>query len=177
MKTEYEVRVLEIDKEEIIKKIEELGGTLEGIYDQRRYTYDTKPKSEGKWIRLRTTGDITTLAIKEVTSNKIDGTKELEIEVSEFEDTNKIMMHLGYDDPYYQENKRTRYTLNDVELDIDEWPLIPAYLEIEAKNEEKIEETINLLGIDKLKVTTNKVKSIFKEIYQIDIDEVRELKF
>ena len=43
MKTEYEVRVLEINQDEMIKKIEELGATKKGTFDQKRYVYDLKP--------------------------------------------------------------------------------------------------------------------------------------
>jgi adenylate cyclase, class 2 len=32
----------------------------------------------------------------------------------------------------YQENKRTSFTLSNARLELDEWPLIPPYLEIEA---------------------------------------------
>ena len=48
MNTEYEIRVLEIDKE------------------QKRYVYDIIPKEDGKWIRLRTNGRKTTLTYKKM---------------------------------------------------------------------------------------------------------------
>ncbi len=32
-----------------------------------------------------------------------------------------------------QENKRCHYILEDVEIDIDSWPMIPDYIEIEGK--------------------------------------------
>ena len=51
MKTEYEIRVLEINKEEIIKKLEKLGATKLGEFNQKRYVYDLKPIDENKWIR------------------------------------------------------------------------------------------------------------------------------
>lgn len=56
MNTEYEIRVLEIDKEKLIKKLEELGAEFKGDNEQKRYVYDTIPKEDGKWIRLRTNG-------------------------------------------------------------------------------------------------------------------------
>ena len=36
MKTEYEIRILEIDKESIVKKLESLGGIRKGEYNQKR---------------------------------------------------------------------------------------------------------------------------------------------
>ena len=85
MKTEYEIRVLEINKEEIIKKLEELGAKENGSFEQKRYVYDLKPAENGKWIRLRTNGEVTTLTYKDIVSDTIDGTKEIEIEVEDFE--------------------------------------------------------------------------------------------
>ena len=104
---EYEVRVLEINKEEIQNKLNELGATLVEDVFQRRYVYDFNPVNPNKWIRLRTNGKKTTLTIKEVVDkNKIGGTKELEVEVSDFELTNIALNELGFKHRNYQENKR-----------------------------------------------------------------------
>ena len=46
-----------------------------------------------------------------------------------------MLEEMGYKAHTYQENKRTRYMLDGVEFDIDSWPYIPTYLEIEGKNE------------------------------------------
>ena len=64
----------------------------------------------------------TTLTIKTVEKDTIDGTKELEIEVNDFEKTNEILNQLGYMPKGYQETKRTEYVLDDVIFDIDRWP-------------------------------------------------------
>ena len=109
MKTEYETRILEINKEELIKKLEDLKATKIADYHQKRYIYDFNPVIKGKWLRLRDTGKETTLTIKEIKNDTIDGTKELEIKVSDFETTNLILEELGYIHRSYQENKRTRY--------------------------------------------------------------------
>ena len=61
MHTEIEERILDINKEEIINKLESLGATKVGEWFYRRYTYDFTPKRESEWIRLRTNGVETTL--------------------------------------------------------------------------------------------------------------------
>ena len=66
MNTEYEIRVLEIDKEKLIKKLEELGAEFKGDNEQKRYVYDFNPINENKWIRLRTNGRKTTLTYKKM---------------------------------------------------------------------------------------------------------------
>lgn len=96
MHIEYEVRVLEINVKEIEKKLKEVGAKFCWDHLQKRYVYDFMPKIEGKWIRLRTNGDKTTLTIKNIVSSQIDGTQELEIVVDDFEKTNSILNELGF---------------------------------------------------------------------------------
>ncbi len=177
MHTEYEVRVLEIDKEKIIKKLESLGAKKIADYNYKRRIYNFIPKSPYKWIRLRTDGNKTTLTIKELKSLEIDGTKEMEIVVSDFEETNNMLNELGYKSHTYQENKRTRYLLNDVEFDIDSWPYIPTYLEIEGKDEKSVKDMIELLEIDKDKVTSIDVQGVFRQFYNIEISNIPVVKF
>ena len=95
MNTEYEVRVLEIDALKIEKQLEDLGAVLQWDHSQKRYVYDFIPKIEGKWIRLRTNGDKTTLTIKNIVSSEIDGTQELEIEGKSEEAVYKVLDKLN----------------------------------------------------------------------------------
>ena len=177
MHTEIEERILDINKEEIINKLESLGATKVGEWFYRRYTYDFTPKRESEWIRLRTNGVETTLTYKNVETREIDGTKELEIVVDNFEETNEFLEVLGYKHKNYQETKRIRYYLNDVEVDIDTWPMIPTYMELEGPSVEKVKEVEELLGVDKSKITTLYSDEIASEIYGVDILAVKELKF
>ena len=65
-------------------------------------------------------------------------------------------------------NNRIRYMLDGVEIDIDSWPMIPTYLEIEGKDEASVLTMVEKLGLDKEKVTSLDVQSVYKEIYNID---------
>ena len=177
MHTEFEARVLDINKELVIKKLEELGAKKIAEFDYKRRVYNFNPPTDHKWIRLRTDGNKTTLTIKKIENLSIDGTKEMEIEVSNFEETNRMLEELGYRAHTYQENKRIRYVLNDVELDIDSWPYIPTYLEIEGKDEESVKNMIKLLEVNEDKVTSIDVQGVFKEFYNIDIASVPVVKF
>ena len=177
MKTEYEIRIIEINKEEMIKKLEELGAIKKGEFEQKRYVYDLNPIENGKWIRLRTNGVVTTLAYKDIVSNTIDGTKEVEIEVDDFYKTNEFLEKIGFVNRSYQENKRIQYIFNDVEIDIDSWPMIPTYMEIEGKSKEDVLKMLNILNIEESKATALNCDDIYKEIYNIDISKIKELKF
>ena len=175
MHTEYEVRILEIDLDDVKKRLEKANAKFEWDRLQRRYVYDFIPKIDGKWIRLRTNGDKTTLTIKNLVSSEIDGTQELEIVVDDFERCNLILKELGYEARGYQENRRIQYDMYGVEIDIDSWPNIPTYLEIEGPSEEKVYSAVEALGFKKEDCTTKDVDSIYK-YYGYNLDEICNLK-
>ena len=177
MHTEYEVRVLEIDVYAIIEKLEKLGAKKIGDWNYRRYVYDVKPKEEGKWIRLRTNGESTTLTYKNIIDNSINGTKEVEINVNSFDNTNEFLECIGFKSRSYQENKRVRYMLDDVEIDIDTWPMIPSYLEIEGDSEDDVMRIVNKLGLETSNLTSLSPQDIYIDIYGIDIRDMDVLKF
>ena len=76
MDTEFEVKILDIDVEEIKKKLDSIGAKKYLDRSMRRYVYDITPGDNSKWLRLRDDGENTTLTIKEIHNDNIDGTKE-----------------------------------------------------------------------------------------------------
>jgi len=176
MQTEFEAKILEINIEDIVKKLDKLWAKRIWEKLQKRLVYDFNPKKENSWIRLRDNGTKTTLTIKEINNDQIDGTEELEVEVEDFERTNLILEKLGYISKLYQENKRISYTLDDIEIEIDTRPLIPPYLEIEAKSLIDIEETIKKLGFDVSQTTSMNTIKVYKK-YWIELETIKELKF
>ena len=179
MDIEKEITILNIDKESFIKSLLAAGAQKETEeLLQVRYTYDFTPVNPNKWIRLRTNGKKSTLTIKEIVDNsQIGGTKEWEIVVSDFEETNRILNELGYTHRNRQENKRQVFTLDGVEISIDSWPLIPPYAEFEAKSEEDILALVKKLNVKEEDITTLDVTSIYKQIYNIDILSIKNLTF
>ena len=176
VKAENEVRVLDIDVDQFVSLLKERGATYVDTYFQRRYVYDLKPKQVGKWLRLRTNGKETTLTIKHIESDKIDGTKELEIVVSDFDITYSILKELGYQEKGYQENKRIRYLLDGVEIDIDSWPHIPTFVEFEGDSPSIVMDVVKKLGFDEKQITTLDVDSIYRH-YDYDLDSIYDLRF
>lgn len=172
MKSEIECRLLEVNVIEFISKLKNANASLVGDWLQIRNCYDFTPVRDNSWIRLRTNGIETTLTIKEINSSNIDGTKESEIIVSDFETTNEILNKLGYKVRSRQENRRIRYMLDGVEIDIDFWPMIPAYVEFEAESEEAIKSICKKLDINFDSLTTLDVEKVYKK-YGIDINKLR----
>jgi len=175
MKKEIEARLLDVDVESFREKLDKANAQFVGDWLQMRYCYDFNPARENSWIRLRTNGKDTTLTIKEIGDARIDGTKESEVVVSDFDTTNEILEKLGYVARSKQENRRIRYVLDDVEVDIDIWPMIPPYVEFEAASEDLIRRCVEKLGIDFDLLVTLDVQSVY-EHYGIDILSIDELK-
>ena len=176
MNTEIEVRILNIKKEDLISKLENNNAEFIGDWLQVRYVYDFKPVDPHRWIRLRTNGITNTLTIKEVHDKTELGTKELEIEVSSIEKTHEILEKLGYKRRSIQENKRIRYMLNDVEIDIDTWPKLNTYVEFEADSLDKIKEVIALLGFDYNDAVTQDAQDIYMSLGYTQ-EDLNNLKF
>ena len=169
--------MLEVSVEDVISQLEKLGAKKKGVYHQKRFVYDFVPAQKGRWIRLRSNGSCTTLTIKEIKSLMVDGTNELEIVVSDFDETNRILQKLGYLPRTYQENFRIEYTMDGVNFDIDKWPKIPPYMEIEGFSEQSVLDAIDMLGIPHEKFITNDVDSIYRINYGIILDEIDTLEF
>lgn len=177
MKIENEARALMINEEEVLKKIKNRSLQFVSAEFQKRYVYDFNPPVKGKWIRLRTDGKKTTLTIKEILDNSISGTKEIEIYVSDFIKTNEILNELGYLPRSFQENFRIEFKNDVASFDVDFWPEIAPYLEIESTSKELVEEFFKEFGYTLEQITAINVDSIYKDIYGIDLDNIKELKF
>lgn len=158
MNQEYEVKFLDIDVPEIEKKLKDIGAEKVGEFFYKRITFDFPDlnlKNKGAWLRLRDEGNRTTLTWKKRLGMKAhdgsasdDGMEEVEVVVSDFESTATILRSIGMVDKFYQENRRTRYKQGSVEFDIDIWPRLNPYLEIEGPSWEAVERAIHGLGLD-----------------------------
>ena len=177
MNIENEKTILDIDKKEFVAKLL-IAGAKEVCPERKqiRCVYDIDPNNKNKWMRLRTNGEKTTLTIKEISNNSKVGAKEIEIEVSDFEETNKILEELGYHARNRQENLRHIFEIDGAEVSIDTWPMIPPYAEIEAEDLSQIENVLNTLDVDRNKTTKLDVVSIYNEIYGIDVMAITDLR-
>ena len=163
MKEELELRILDVDVNKVIDKLEKMGAEKVGDWHYIRYIYDTKPFDDDKWIRLRSNGEEITLTYKNFANDSIDGVKELEIGVSDLQKTKEFLEILGYEHISFQENKRIRYMYNDIEIDIDTWPYLNAYVEVEANSKDKVIEIVDELKVYGSEVTAKNVQSIYLE--------------
>ena len=107
---------------------------------------------------------------------KIDGTKEIEFPVPSFEQAHEFLEMIGRPHANYQENIRTQYILTGVEVDIDEWPSIPTYVEIEGKNKQEVLDTIKKLGLENHEITSQNTIEVYKR-YDKNLLKIKNLRF
>jgi len=175
MGEEYETKILDINVKEIQEKLKKLGAKRIKEVFFRRYIYDINLKNN-EWIRLRTDGKETEITYKFKRGKGIADTEEINVSVNDFEKTSKILEKIKCEGIYYQENKRVIYRLGDIEFDIDTWPRIPTYLEIESTSEAKVHEGLRLLGLEGKDIGHPSVKDVYEK-YGIDLHKFKELKF
>jgi adenylate cyclase, class 2 len=173
---EYEARVLEIDPEHIKQKILACGGQAVRESLMRRYVYSIDKRDLNRFIRLRDTGFEVTLTYKEIKHDGIDGTEETELVVDDFDKTDEFLSRLGYQEKWYQENYRSSFQLADARLEIDRWPRIPPYLEIEADSYEEVIRIAALLGVLEDQLIGENTLKIYVH-YGINLKKIKDLRF
>ncbi len=182
---EIEVKFLDIHKEALEQKLLSFGAVKVGDYNYRRKVFDFpdgRLDKDGGWIRLRDEGEQITLTYKQrfgVASSKEllgGGMNELEVKVSNFEETEKILAAIGLVELIYVENKRTRYTLDGVEVDIDTWPLLDPHVEIEGKSWDAVQAMALKLGLNWEERVSGSSRAVYKK-RGFDEDSYKVLTF
>ena len=132
-----------------------------------------------KWIRLRQTNDKTTIAIKHILApndTNIQQMSETELVVSDIQTANSLLEALGFSYKCHQEKERISYILDDHPIDIDTWPGLPTYVEVEGKSEEDLKDFLFKLGYSLSDTVSCTVDEIYLQ-HGISILDRRELKF
>jgi len=173
---EFEAKALEIDCTDIALRIAAAGGSHVADRTMRRFVYDIRPGEQGRWIRLRDTGSEVTLCVKEISGDAVDGTRETETTVGDFDTAHELLGRLGFVPKAYQENLRSSWLLDGVRLEIDSWPLIPPYLEIEGDDATQVWKTADRLALNREDLTSENTTAVYAR-YGIDLESIRELRF
>jgi len=154
MKSEIEVKFLDVDIEDIRQRLRTAGAELEQPMRLMKRALIEEPHhiKENSFIRIRDEGDKTTLAFKRRSlpdeTTTIDSTKEIETTVGDFDTTVEIFAEAGWQYITLQESRRETWHLDSAEVVIDEWPWIQPYIEIEADSEAIVKAVADKLGFD-----------------------------
>ncbi|HBH16761.1 MAG TPA: adenylyl cyclase, partial [Candidatus Veblenbacteria bacterium] len=110
MQTEIEAKWIVSDLDIIRNKLSELKANLdqpERLMRRKPFDFpDNRLEKVGGWVRVRDEGDKITLAYKQLNDRSLHGTKEVSVEVSDFNNTCQILEAVGLEAKSYQETKR-----------------------------------------------------------------------
>ncbi|MFT4343207.1 MAG: class IV adenylate cyclase [Candidatus Woesearchaeota archaeon] len=147
---EIEVKILNINPNEITKKLHSISAKklFEGTIHSYYYDYkDESLRDKGIRFRLRDYGDKVVLTLKEKQDDKVyQVCNEHEIHVSNKEETEEIIKKLGLELVRKETRKRTSYKLENAIVEIDEYEDIPPLLEIESTSKDEIQKLIAFFG-------------------------------
>lgn len=181
MDIEFEARFLAIDTDAVRNKLAAQGGvcvmprTL-----MRRIVFKNDDIAErGGWLRLRDEGRRITMTYKQTTgdTSAIDTTLEAEIQVNDFQAAKTMLEAMGFKALRYQENYREEWKLGAVTLDLDTWPGLSTFLEIEGPGEEAVHTTAKALGLDFAHASYGSVDEVYLAVLDRDILAEKTLTF
>lgn len=149
MKTEYEAKFLNVNIDDARTALHAAGAVLEQpMRLMRRVVIDTDYMTKKEaFVRVRDQGDKVTLTYKQFDSPSVDGAKEHEVTVSDFDQTIALLSAAGLPYGSFQESKRETWRFDNVEIVIDEWPWLKPYIEIESDNEASVRAFAGTLGL------------------------------
>ena len=107
---------------------------------------------------------------------EVQAVGEREVNTSSFEETNSILESIGIVKRSYQEKIRYSFKLDGADIEIDLWPMLTPYMEIECDDIDIIKSIITRLGFDDKEVVSTNTQQLYREI-GIDLQETPELKF
>lgn len=185
MKAEIEVKFLDVNFDDVRAKLTALGGLCEQpMREMRRVTIDNDFMKTGKdaFLRVRDEGRKVTMTYKQFDNLSVDGAKEIEVEVSNYEDTIALLDQAGLKATSRQHTKRETWRLDGVEIMLDEWPWLKPYIEIEGKSEEALKRVAKQLGFNWSNAVFGDVMQAYRAEYphlgpKDTIGTVREVKF
>jgi len=176
MQTEIEAKWLNIDVATLRRKLESVGATLvqpERLMTRLIYDYaDMRLEKTGGWVRVRNEGDKITLSYKQLSDRTVLGTKEVSVIVDDFDATCSLLEAIGMRSNSFQETKRESWKLGGVEVELDTWPWIPSFIEIEAPSEKELQSTAEKLGLAYSEALHGSVETAYQAVYDVSEEEI-----
>lgn len=178
---EIEVRFLDIDKNALVKKLRSLKARdLGDDFLSELIFYDKAGKwqdKEKKFVRIRKTKAGVFMAFKHNQEDTATGTTEIEIQVSDFQKTKEFLEAVGLSPFREQEKKRRTFRLGDVTIDIDTWPSVPTYVELEGPNEAALKAAAEKLCFNWSNAVFESPRFVIEKYYKIPVSKLHFFTF
>ncbi len=177
---ETEVRFLEVDKDALVKKLTSLGATDRGevlLEEVIIYDKDIKWRDEKRFIKIRKSDDVTTLTYKRHLPRAVDGAEEIELKIDDADQAIAFLEKLGFVAFRHQQKFRHTFILKEVTFDIDTWPKVPTYVELEGPTMEALKDAAQSVGFNWKDVTYEDPRFVIEEIYHIPVGSLHWFTF
>jgi len=180
MHKEIEARFLDIDKQRLIKRLATIDAADKGevllteiiFYDKKNTWSD-----EGRYVRIRSTGDETRITYKHNQAQTIDSAREIEFVIPDIKLAKQFLEAIGLVASRYQEKLRHTFEKDSVTVDIDTWPQVPTYVELEGPSEESIKSVAELLDFKWKDAVFEDARGIIQNHYNIPVTKLRYFTF
>lgn len=179
---EIEAKFLEIDKQALVTKLRSLGAEDLGEDFLREIIfYDAAGKwvGEGKtFVRIRERGEgEIRLTYKNLEAATATGTEEIEFSIDDVGKAKNFLEKLGLVAHRDQEKKRHSFKLGEAVVDIDTWPDVPTYVELEGPSEHAIREAAEKLGYDWKDAVFANSRMVLEKHYKIPMGKLKYFTF
>lgn len=175
---EIEATFINIDKDQLRAQLKELGATLlqpETLMRRTIFNID-----DHSFVRVRDEGNRITMSYKRLDKLSLSGMKEIYLDVNNYDDAINFVKVCGLKSKAIQETLREEWELDGVELDIDTWPWLPTFVEIEGPSEAAVKSVAEKLGLEMADALYGSVDEVYKIYYDVtnqDINYCPEIKF
>jgi adenylate cyclase class 2 len=174
MSHEIETKVLDIDKEKVLEKLALMGA--QEIQNTRLLVDWYRPKGikegEDPWfLRIRSNSEgkseVTWKAKSEILGISRKH-KEINFPIQEPEKLSDLFEEIGLEKYAHQEKDRISFSFKNYRFDIDIYPGMPAFLEVESDSEESVKEAIKLLNLENNKTWPDGERTLIQKVYSLD---------
>lgn len=87
------------------------------------------------------------MSYKQTNDYSVVGTQEINLDVGSFDAATDFLLALGMIQKSYQETKRESWEIDGVQVELDTWPWIPGFVELEGDSEAAIKKAAKQLGL------------------------------
>ncbi len=172
---EIEIKVLNVDANIIEERLIKLGAKET---QRSKLTVDwfgpkglTHNGDDPWFLRIRSYGtekvEVTWKGIPETISiaRKV---REINVDVLDHQKMAQIFLALDLELYAHQEKQRISWVLKNWKFDLDQYPNMPAYLEIEGHGENEIKEALKLLSLQNNKTSSEGERSLTQSEYNLN---------
>ena len=172
MAIEIEASFPDINKETVRNVLREQNATCRKPERlMRRKVYNPRDKDRD-WFRVRDEGDRVTMSYKKLHDRTVDGVTEYTVEVNDFDEACQLLEQTGVIFVAYQDTRRESWRLDGADIEIDEWPWIPPFVEIEGESKEAVRCATEKIGFSWKEAVFGSVENMYQRHYAVTDEEV-----